>query len=74
RVFSFMGQINLYDRYVFQIPGISHTHPIREIIEEELNKFGLAPNFYTIRLQKSRFVPLQELYDYEDQKWKLIDI
>jgi len=73
QVFSFLGQINLYDRYVFQIPGVSHTHPIRKVIQEILEQEGIPVSFYTIKLLKSKYVPLQDLYDYHQEKWKIID-
>ncbi len=74
RVFGFMGQINLYDRFAFQIPGISHQHPIRKIIEEVLTELDFSPSFYTVKLLKSNFVPLHDLYDYDNRKWKITDI
>jgi len=73
RVFSFTGQITLYDRNVFQIPGVTHNHPIREIIQEFLESEGFVTTFYTIKLYQSKYVPLQELYDYEEKKWKISD-
>ncbi len=74
RIFAFMGQINLYDRVAFQIPGISHQHPLQKIIEEVLTEAHFSPSFYTIKLHKSKYVPLHELYDYDNQKWKITDI
>jgi len=71
RIFSYLGEICLYDRYLFQILGISHKHPLRKSIEQFLVKNGFSPIFYTIKLQKSKFIPLHELYDYEEQKWKI---
>ncbi len=74
RIFAFLGQINLYDRFLFHIPGVSHQHPVRKIIEEVLTDADFSPSFYTIKLHKSNYVPLHELYDYDDQKWKITNI
>ncbi|NHJ06086.1 MAG: hypothetical protein EAX90_14765 [Candidatus Heimdallarchaeota archaeon] len=73
QVFSFLGQISLYDRYIFQVPGVSHTHPIRKVIQETLNKEEIPVSFSTIKLLKSSYVPIQDLYDYNQEKWKIMD-
>lgn len=71
QVFGFLGQINLYDRYVFQVPGVSHKHPIRNVIKNFLKEEDLPVDFYSIKLLKSKYVPLQDLFDYEKEKWKI---
>ncbi len=73
QVFSLLGQNTLYDRHLFNLPGVAHTHPIKDVIQEYLEKEGLTPIFYTIKFHKSNFVPLQDLYDYENQKWNIRD-
>ncbi len=73
-VFSLLGQNTLYDRHIFNIPGVAHTHPIRDVIQEFLDKEGLTSSFFTIKLHKSKFVPLQDLFDYEENKWKITNI
>ncbi len=70
-VFSLLGQNTIYDRYIFNLPGVAHTHPIRKIIQDFLEKEGLTPSFYTIKFYKSNFVPLQNLFDFDSQKWKI---
>ncbi|MHA1531753.1 MAG: hypothetical protein ACTSR6_07120, partial [Candidatus Heimdallarchaeota archaeon] len=72
RVFSFLGQITLHDRIVFTIPGVSHQHYIKEIIENELNKANMKAIFYTIGIANSKVLEMHELYDFEEQKWKII--
>ncbi|MBK5112960.1 MAG: hypothetical protein KGD59_14735 [Candidatus Heimdallarchaeota archaeon] len=72
-VFSLLGQNTIYDRHIFNLPGVAHTHPIRKIIHDFLEKEGLTSSFYTIKFYKSNFVPLQNLFDYEEQKWKIAD-
>ncbi|MHA1211244.1 MAG: hypothetical protein ACTSSH_02170 [Candidatus Heimdallarchaeota archaeon] len=69
RVFSFLGQITLHDRIVFTIPGVSHQHFIKNIIENELRKSEIKSSFYTLGLAKSKFIPFHDLYDYDEQKW-----
>jgi hypothetical protein len=71
QVFSLLGQNTLYDRHIFNLPGVAHTHPIKKVIQDFFEKEGLIPSFYTIKFYKSNFVPLHDLYDYEDQKWKI---
>jgi len=71
QVFSLMGQNTLYDRHIFNLPGVAHTHPIKKVIQDFLEKEGLMPTFYTIKFYKTNFVPLHDLYDFEDQKWKI---
>jgi hypothetical protein len=53
------------------LPGISHEHPVKNMIYETLKKEGIEPIFYTINLAKSRFVPLHDLFNYDEQKWKI---
>jgi len=69
-VFSFLGVVVLSDRAIFTLPGVSHEHPIKELIEEVLAEEKIESVFYTIKLSKNRFVPLHELYDFDTQKWK----
>ena len=69
-IFSFLGIVILSDRVIFTLPGVSHEHPIKNLIEEILIDEKVEPLFYTIKLSKSKFVPLHELYDFETQKWK----
>ncbi|MHA1442616.1 MAG: hypothetical protein ACTSPK_12265, partial [Candidatus Heimdallarchaeota archaeon] len=69
-VFSFLGVVVLSDRAIFTLPGVSHEHPIKELIEEVLAEEKIESVFYTIKLSKNRFVPLPELYDFDTQKWK----
>ena len=69
-VFAFLGMVILSDRAIFTIPGISHEHPIKKVIEEILVKEKIEFLFYTIRLSQAKFVPLHELYDFDAQKWK----
>ena len=73
QVFSLLGQNTLYDRHIFNLPGVAHTHPIKKVIQNFLENEGLTPTFYTIKFHKSNFVPLHDLYDFEDQKWKITD-
>ncbi|NHJ04408.1 MAG: hypothetical protein EAX90_06265 [Candidatus Heimdallarchaeota archaeon] len=70
RIFSFIGRINLYDRYILTLPGISEKHPVSDMIRKVIKNAGIKSKLYSIRLLKSRFVPLHELYDYDEQKWK----
>ena len=71
RIFSFLGQMKLYDRYVFTIPGLNHTHPVAELIKNTIDGYNIESNFYTINLKKSKFIPFHELYDFDENKWKL---
>lgn len=71
RIFPRLGQFTLHNRLVFVLPGISHKHPVKGMIQETLEKEGLELIFYTINLAKSRFVPLHDLFDYDEQKWKI---
>lgn len=73
QVFSLLGQNTLYDRHIFNLPGVAHTHPIKNVIQDFLEKEGLSPTFYTIKFYKSNFVPLHDLYDFEEQKWAITD-
>ena len=69
RIFSFMGRMNLYDRNILTLPGVSHDHKIKDIIEETTNKTSVKTNFYSIKLLKSKFVPYHKLYNFDEQKW-----
>ncbi len=69
RVFAFLAQFTLHDRLVFVLPGISHEHQVRDLISKKLEREGIDPSFYTINISKSRFVPLHDLYNYDDRKW-----
>ena len=72
-IFSLMGQNTLYDRFIFNIPGVSSDHKIRKLIQDVLDKEGISSKFFTIKLHTSKFVPLQDLYDYDEQKWKIVN-
>lgn len=72
-VFSLLGQNTIYDRHIFNLPGVAHTHPFCKIIQDFLEEEGLTSSFFTIKFYKSNFVPLQNLFDYENRKWKIID-
>jgi hypothetical protein len=74
RVFSFLGQITLHDRIIFTMPGVSHQHYIKEIIQNELNKTEMEAIFYTIGIANSKILSLHDLYDFDNQKWKIIGI
>jgi len=74
RVFSHFSQINLYDRYIFLIPRISHNHFVAKIVKEEIDKEGLPSTFYTIKTYKFNYIPYQELYDFDLQRWKISDL
>lgn len=74
RVFSFLGQITLHDRIIFTIPGVSHQHYIKEIIENELNKANMKAIFYTIGIANSKVLKMHELYDFDEEKWKIVGI
>ncbi|NHK31843.1 MAG: response regulator transcription factor [Asgard group archaeon] len=71
RKFSFLAQISLFDRYIFTIPGVSHQHYIKDILEEIITAVGIEADFYTVGLSRSRYILFHELYDYEEQKWKM---
>jgi len=74
RVFSFLGQITLHDRIIFTMPGVSHQHYIKEIIQNKLKKAEMEAIFYTIGIANYKMIPMHELYDFDDQKWKIIGI
>lgn len=69
-IFAFLGVVNLSDRAIFTIPGVSHEHPIKEAIEEIIAEEKIESLFYTIKLSQAKFVPLHDLYDFDAQKWK----
>ncbi len=71
RVFSFLGQMNVYTSIVLTIPGANHQHPIRNVIEKVFNDSNIFPSFYTIKIIKSKFIPYHELYDYDTDSWKV---
>ena len=71
RVFSFFAKLKLYGKVILTLPGISHEHPIKSVIQETLENKGLNAVFYSVKLNQSKFVPLHELYDYDEQKWKI---
>jgi len=69
-VFAFLGLVILSDRAIFTIPGVSHEHPIKEVIEEIITEEKIESLFYTINLNQAKFVPLHDLYDFDKQRWK----
>jgi hypothetical protein len=71
QIFSRLAQLTLHNRLVFVLPGISHEHPVKDIIDKVLSKDGIDSTFYTINLAKNRFVPLHNLFNYDEQKWKI---
>jgi len=74
QVFSFLGQIKLYDRIILLMPGVSHQHYIKEIIQNEMKKAEINAMYYTIKLANSKLIPLHELFDFDEQKWKIVGI
>jgi hypothetical protein len=56
------------------MPGVSHQHYIKEIIQNELNKTEMEAIFYTIGIANSKILSLHDLYDFDNQKWKIIGI
>jgi len=74
RVFSLLGQITLNDRIILVLPGVSHRHYINENIQNEFNEAKIKTIFYTIRLANNKLIRMHELYDFKEQKWKIIGI
>ncbi len=70
RIFSFLGQITLYDRIILTMPGVSYHHYIKDIMATTLDQVGIKSTFYTIGLQQSKFIPFHDLFDFDEQKWK----
>lgn len=69
RVFSFLGQMNLYDRIVLTIPGVSHLHYIKDLLNRTFIDAKIQALFYTVAVVKAQLVPLYDLYDFEENKW-----
>lgn len=70
RVFSFMGRLDLTNHVILTLPGISHIHPISSLIQDTIDQFAIDSHLFTINLLASRYSPFQDLFDYEEQKWK----
>ncbi|MBK5114885.1 MAG: hypothetical protein JJE41_14770 [Candidatus Heimdallarchaeota archaeon] len=73
-VFSLIGQITLNDRIILVLPGVTHRHYISEIIQNEFNEAKIKTIFYTIRLANNKLIRMHELYDFDEQKWKIVGI
>ncbi|MBN1331187.1 MAG: hypothetical protein JXA54_17075 [Candidatus Heimdallarchaeota archaeon] len=69
RIFSFLGQMNLYDRIILTIPGVSHLHYIMELLDKTFLTANIRALFYTVANVKSQFVPLHDLYDFDGNRW-----
>jgi len=72
RVFSFLGQTDLYDKKILTLSGISHKHPISKLIKTNLDKNNINSNIYSISLAKAKNLSLHELFDFDEKKWKII--
>jgi hypothetical protein len=68
-VFGLLYQFQLYDRTLFVLPGISHQHPVKELIKGKLSEANINANFYTANASTTRFVPWHNLFDFNEQKW-----
>ncbi|MHA1212449.1 MAG: hypothetical protein ACTSSH_08315, partial [Candidatus Heimdallarchaeota archaeon] len=71
RIFSSLGEFKLYDKTILIIPGITYNHPIADVLMELLEKEGLKPSLFSVRIHKGKFVPFHELFNFETQKWFL---
>jgi len=74
RVFSFLGKTTLHDRIILTMPGVSHKHYIKEIIQSELNKANIKAEYFTLGIAHSKLISMHDLYDFDEQKWKIIGI
>ncbi|MFW9923067.1 MAG: hypothetical protein ACFFDW_07230 [Candidatus Thorarchaeota archaeon] len=69
RIFSYLTQMNLFDRIILALPSITHEHPVVQLIKRVILQSPFEASYYTIRLNKSNFVPYHDLYDFESKKW-----
>jgi hypothetical protein len=70
-VFGNLVRLTLEDRIIFITVGISFHHPVKKLLEKYFEKDGLDFNYYTIKLHSYKLVPYYDLFDYEEQKWKI---
>ncbi|MEA2070652.1 MAG: hypothetical protein U9O98_05110, partial [Asgard group archaeon] len=69
RIFSWLGLLKFYDRWLFTLPGIGHEHPIAHLIKKEIQKTGFELSQFTINDFFGQFVPYHDLYNFETSKW-----
>ena len=43
-------------------------------LQNELNKANIKAEYYTIGIAQSRLISMHELYDFDEQKWKIVGI
>lgn len=71
RIFSFLGRIDLSNHIILTLPGISHTHPVSNLLQKVVNQHNITSQFYSINLVTSRHIPLYDLFDFKEKKWKI---
>ena len=68
-VFSRQGVLKLGDRWFFILGGVAHTHPVANFLQQEIEKEGFLVNVFSVKCFQYRFVPLHQLFDFEERKW-----
>lgn len=71
RVFSWLAVLQLYDRWLISLPGISCQHPIAKLLQKIIQNRGFSPKLFTINSISYRPIPYHKLYDFDSNKWLL---
>ena len=70
---SNMCCFEFYDRIIFSYSHIRMENPFREALQEYLSNNGFTFEVYAGNLspELDRYIPYQDLYDYEEKRWML---
>ncbi|MBD3189937.1 MAG: hypothetical protein GF308_04810 [Candidatus Heimdallarchaeota archaeon] len=71
RVFSWLAVLQLYDRWLISLPGISCQHPIAQLLKKIIQNKGFLPKLFTINSISYRPIPYHKLYNFDSNKWLL---
>ena len=60
-----------YDHIFLLVYSVHYQHPLAELIVDEFKTGGFDCEVFSVKNIVWRFVPLHDLYSFEDQKWLL---
>jgi hypothetical protein len=68
-VFGWQGYNHYLESSLMRIFGPRYNHPIVQTIQEIIEEYGFTCEIFSAKLKLWRYVPLEELYDFDSKKW-----
>lgn len=70
-IFGWMAILYSYEEIFLLINGLNYKDKLTELIISILEEKNLDFEFFSIKNKFVRHIPLNELYDYKNKKWKI---